>query len=222
MNVYADAASRAAHRAAREALPWLLNGSLDSVERDAVQAHVQSCVVCREELEMLRALRRAGSLHPVPSFDPERALARMLPRIDDIATGPPQKGAAPGMLQRWRERLAANDGTWLRRATLAQSAVIASLLVALIWPAAPGNDAYHVLGASAHPQARLIVVFRPDTTERELRRILRSSGLRIVNGPTVTDAYLVNANGSAGAAVVRLRAEPAVLLAEPLGPEGLP
>ena len=222
MNPYADTASRAAHLAAREALPWLLNGSLDSVERRADQAHVQACAVCREELEMLRALRNAGACHADPSFDTERALARILPRLDVPGTGMPQMGTAPGLLQRWHRRLAANEGRWLRRAMLAQGALIAALLVALTWPGAPGDGPYRVLGASAHEQARLIVVFRPDTTERELRRILRGSGVRIVDGPTMTDAYVVSANGSASAAVARLRAESAVTLAEPLGPERRP
>lgn len=217
MNPHADPASDAAHRAASDALPWLLNGSLGGGERDAVQAHVEACAACRDELEMLRALRQAGSDMPLPAFDPERGLARLLPRLEVRKPAP----SRPGLLARWREHLAANEGSWLRGAMVAQGAVIAVLLAALVRPTAE-TAPYRVLGAHAPAQASLVVVFRPDTTESELRRIVRASGARIVGGPTVTDAYLLSTEGKAASAVASLRAEHAVTLAEPLGPEGQP
>jgi hypothetical protein len=78
-------------------------------------------------------------------------------------------------------------------------------------------DDYRVLGAAgANGMARVVVTFRPDTPEAELRRIVRASGARIVGGPTVTDAWLVGADGRLDPVLARLRAEPAVTLAEPL------
>jgi cysteine synthase len=66
-------------------------------------------------------------------------------------------------------------------------------------------------------------VFKPDTTEREMRRILQASGARVVDGPTVTDAYVLALPAAqAPAALARLRAEPAVTLAQALGTEDLP
>ena len=70
--------------------------------------------------------------------------------------------------------------------------------------------------------ARLVVTFRPDTTEAELRRIVRGSGARIVGGPTVTNAWLIGADGQLDPVLARLRAEPAVTLAEPLSMDGRP
>jgi hypothetical protein len=64
-------------------------------------------------------------------------------------------------------------------------------------------------------------MFRPETPERELRRIVRDSGGHLAGGPTAGDAWLVD-GGDARAVLARLRAEPAVTLAEPLGAEGQP
>ena len=62
-----------------------------------------------------------------------------------------------------------------------------------------------------------MVVFRPDTPEREMRRILQASGARVVDGPTATDAYLLAVPAAQAApALARLRAERAVTLAQPL------
>jgi hypothetical protein len=220
------------HLEAQDALPWLANGTLADAELERVQAHVETCADCRADLALLRTVRAAGP-GPDLGFDPERALARLMPRLDAapveddaaVPCAPPQEQAAPGLLQRWRARLAANDRTWLRAAVAAQFCAIAVLAAMLARPAAhpeaPG--AYRVLGAAgANGAARLVVVFRPDTPEAELRRIVRASGARIVGGPTVTDAWLAGADGQLAPVLARLRAEPAVTLAEPLATDGQP
>jgi hypothetical protein len=113
----------------------------------------------------------------------------------------------------WRGRIAANDRSWLRRAVAAQACLIAVLAALLLRPAE--EPAYRGLGASPATRSGIVVVFRPDTPERELRRIVRASGARLAGGPTAADAYLLDGDDPA-AALRRLRAEPAVVLAEPL------
>jgi hypothetical protein len=99
---------------------------------------------------------------------------------------------------------------------LAQGGVIVLLAALLARPDGAG-EAYRALGAVAAAQGQAVVVFRPETPERELRRIVRASGARIVDGPTVTDAWVVGIDPARVAPLLaRLRAEPAVLLAEPL------
>ena len=198
------------HLEAQDALPWLANGTLAGAERERVQAHVESCAHCRADLALLCTVHAAGP-GPDLDFDPDRALARLMPQLD--ATPPQDK---TGLLQRWRNRMAANDGTWLRAAVAFQFCAIAVLAALLARPAAQ-PDSYRVLGAAgANGMARVVVTFRPDTPEAELRRIVRASGARIVGGPTVTDAWLVGADGRIDPVLARLRAEPAVTLAEPL------
>jgi anti-sigma factor RsiW len=203
----------ARHHEAQDALPWLANGTLAGAELERVQAHVETCAHCRADLALLRTVHAAGP-GPDLDFDPDRALARLMPQLD--AAPPAQEQAQPGLLQRWRNRLAANDGTWLRAAVAAQFCAIAVLAAFLARPGAQ-PDSYRALGAAgANGTARVVVTFRPDTPEAELRRIVRASGARIVGGPTVTDAWLVGADGQLDPVLARLRAEPAVTLAEPL------
>jgi len=201
----------ARHLEAQDALPWLANGTLAGAELERVQAHVETCAHCRADLALLRTVRAAGP-GPDLDFDPDRALARLMPQLDAAPPAPAQES----LLQRWRNRSAANDGTWLRAAVAAQFCAIAVLAALLARPGAQ-PDSYRVLGAAgANGMARVVVTFRPDTPEAELRRIVRASGARIVGGPTVTDAWLVGADGQLAPVLARLRAEPAVTLAEPL------
>jgi hypothetical protein len=211
-----DETFSAEHKAAQEALPWMANATLDAGEEERLRAHLRSCARCRDELALLQAVRAAGpgpGSGPAPGCDPDRAWARMQQRLDQ-----PQTAAMPGILARWRARIAANDRSWLRGAVALQCCLIAVLAALLVRPD-QGRDAamaYRGLGASAPVQAGILVVFRPDTPERELRRIVRASGAHLAGGPTAADAWLLD-GGNTAAVLARLRAEPAVELAEPLG-----
>ena len=66
-------------------------------------------------------------------------------------------------------------------------------------------------------------MFEPATTEREFRRILQRHGARVVDGPTVTDAYLLRVpDAERQRALEALRHDPAVRLAEALDENGTP
>jgi anti-sigma factor RsiW len=213
MMLYQD---KSAHLHAQASLPWLLNGTLAEAERQAVETHLHACPDCRSDLEGLRLLREAGAASG-PGCDPERALARLLPRLDSRAAAPVH--ATPGPAPAARPR-AANDPAWLRWAALAQACVIVllvSVVAALLAQPDEAGTNYRALGAASAAQGQAVLMFKPDTPERELRRIVRASGARIVDGPTVTDAYVVGIDaGQVAPVLARLRAEPAVLLAEPL------
>ena len=202
------------HQAVQQLLPWLLAGTLDSAELAMVQPHLQSCAQCQADLAWQRKLRAAAPA-PDAGFDAGRAFAQLLPRL-----GPQASASRVGVLGRWRKAAAAN-GAWLKWTAAAQLAAIGVLSVLL---ARPGHDAaYRAMGAAARADGNAVVVFRPDTTEREMRRILQASGARVVDGPTVTDAYvLALPAGQAHAALERMRAERAVTLAQPLAAGGRP
>lgn len=211
----------ALHLEAQDALPWLANGTLAGPELERIDAHVAACAQCRADLALLRTVHAAGP-GPDLAFDADRALARLLPQLDAAPEAP---APASGLLHRWRNRIAANDRTWLRAAVAAQCCAIAVLGALLARPDAQpaARDGYRVLGAAgANGLARVVVTFKPDTPEAELRRIVRASGARVVGGPTVTDAWLIGADGRLDPVLARLRAEPAVTLAEPLATDGQP
>jgi hypothetical protein len=201
------------HETARELLPWLLAGTLDSAELAKLQTHLPTCPQCQAELEWERKLR-AALPPPDGAFDADRAFAKLLPRL-----GPQE--ARVGVVDRWREAFAANSA-WLRWTALAQLAAIGVLGVTLARLDSSAGD-YRALGAAPRAEGDAVVVFKPDTTELEMRRILQASGARVVDGPTVTDAYVLALPAAqAPAALARLRAERAVTLAQPLGAAALP
>jgi hypothetical protein len=231
-----DMARNGAHRATQDSLPWLLNGTLGGAGLEAAQAHLQDCAACRADLAGLRRLHEAGRLAD-PHCNPERALAQLLTRLDATVQTPAPTAApaapvptpvpsAAGTSWRARARRAANDPRWLRRALLAECGVLVLfgvLLGALLVGPGEAIDAWHALGPAPAVQGQAVVVFRPETSEREVRRILRGSGARIVDGPTVTDAWvLALPERMLTARLACLRAEPAVLLATPLAAEGGP
>jgi hypothetical protein len=69
----------------------------------------------------------------------------------------------------------------------------------------------------------IAVMFDPAITEAELRTVVSDIGGRVIDGPTTTNAYVLEVPvGRSGGAVDRLRADPKVRLAEPLGPRPRP
>ena len=69
------------HEQAVEFLPWLVNGSLDEQEKEAVLEHAHACVICRRELSNLEQLRdsisHASGTSPIPEPDMRNINARI-------------------------------------------------------------------------------------------------------------------------------------------------
>lgn len=205
-----------AHQAARALLPWLATGQLPARDARMLEQHLSTCNLCQGELEIERQLLAATRAEadadlPPAQCDVERALAQLLPRL-------PRQVARERPAPRWRwpafHRLA-----WIPWALALQFIAILGLVLLLARPTFD-QGAYRGLGGAAGA-GNLVVLFKPDTAEKELRRILQANDARLVDGPTVTDAYLLNVPEPARA-LTRLRAEPAVVLAETLDGGGPP
>lgn len=155
------------------------------------------------------------------SFPPAResnSANSAAPQRQDNAQHPSTSAPLP-----WWRRAAANQPSWLRWAAAAQCVIIAGLLVLLARPDAPAE--YRAMGAAdANPgaaSANLVVMFQPDATEHALRAALQAQGARIVDGPTVTDAYLIAVPPSERVRVLQaLRSDPAVKMAESIDSGG--
>lgn len=229
------------HQAVQELLPWYASAQLSAEETRRVQEHLQGCAQCRYELEWEHGMRidAAMSAHQLPDgVDMERALAKLLPALGpqersgvppvatttqvapETVTAGAAAGSNPQRVSWWRAA-AANQSSWLRWAVAAQWVAIIGLGALLLRP--DETPAYHVLGAGAAAGGNMVVMFQPNTSERELRRILQAQNARIVDGPTVTDAWLLNVPAERHAQVLQaLRANAAVKLAEPLDGDGAP
>ena len=64
-----SAADHLSHEATSERLPWFVNGTLPDAERAAVEAHLEACDACREELRLCEEMAqsvRSGRAIPIP------------------------------------------------------------------------------------------------------------------------------------------------------------
>ncbi|HTT13045.1 MAG TPA: zf-HC2 domain-containing protein [Burkholderiaceae bacterium] len=208
---------RSPHQVVFELLPWFVNGTLEAAEQASVERHLQECAACRREVEWLRQLSSAYA-ESEPAVDCERALARIAPQLHPNDA---DRTRAPWS-SRLRAALAGNVG-WMRFAVAMQLGVI----VALGWALAVRGAADYRGLASAPPRnsGKIIVVFDPAARESEVRGLLRAAGARVVDGPTAASGYVLEVTGdnsAVAAALARLRAAPAVMLAEPLQGERAP
>jgi anti-sigma factor RsiW len=205
-----------AHDEAQRLLPWLLTGQLGDDERALVQAHLAACARCQAELEWEKRLQaRYAELQG--DADTERGLAALR---EQLQRPPRQRWWPPGR-SAWTRRLqaawrAAAPG--LRGALALQAAVIVVLALGLLGALQPREAPYKALGAAATPaNANAVVRFRPEATDLAIRQALQGSGARVVDGPTVSGAYLLHLPAvERDNALKRLRSDSAVLLAESL------
>lgn len=216
------------HNQVQALLPWYVSGGLDAAERAQVEAHLAECTECQAELKLERRLAAEVAATPIAGAtaagapgDVEHGWALMRRRIE---TGPRQRASAvswPNWLGAAGRSIAppwTAGPAWMRWALAGQFALLL-LLAVYATPILRHDQArYRALGAAPPvASANLVVIFRPDLTERELRRILSESHARLVDGPTATDAYLLHVPAAErGAALARLRRQPRIELAEPV------
>jgi hypothetical protein len=218
----------ASHQAMRDLLPWFVNGTLGQGEAASVREHVQHCAQCAGDVARERRLQ-AGALADVAAsadaagrdagLDVEGALARLMPRLG------PQRQAAPGRAPAPRAaRLRAWFGAgWMPWALAGQCALIAVLAIQGIGPQGAGGAYQALSDAPPAPAGTIVVMFRPDASLREVQRTLHASGARVVDGPTVTGAFVLSAPpGGQSNTLAMLRADGGVQLAEALTPRSAP
>jgi hypothetical protein len=96
----------------------------------------------------------------------------------------------------------------------------AALIVTLILPGhqAPINAPYRALGSAPVAEAgNLVIQFKPDTTERDMRAAFMQADSRVVDGPTASGAYVLRVDARRRDAALKLfRATPGIVLAEPI------
>jgi anti-sigma factor RsiW len=199
--------SHDAHSETEALLPWYATGELDGSDRARVEQHLALCAHCQRQLAIERRVAEE-----VQAF---------LPEVDTGWLRLRERIAVPDAPRPNRiRRTAAEIGALLRRPAIAvlAAAQIAMLLLAVAIAPTLSRPEYQALGsAGPAPAANVIVMFRPDASEREIRAALRTSGASLVGGPTSADAYLLSvpADGRASA-LAKLRADKDVTMAEPI------
>ena len=198
----------AEHRQAWDLIPWVLNGTASEAEQALVHAHLQGCADCRAEYEFEQRLQRGMALDDGPPvMDAERGLRRFW--ADVPAANAPAAPPARRPLQRW-----------LIAALLVQAVGLAGLGTLL---GLRGGDDYQVLSRpEALPAtASIRIAPAPGLQVGELRALLARSDLQIVQSSSDASqlalALAPGARFDRAQAIALLRAEPGILLAEPIG-----
>lgn len=199
------------HAATDALLPWYVNGTLRGEELAGVERHLAACELCQHELEWLRGVFAACAT-VAPALD--------APSRDGVG-GPAFHGRI-GPRNRWHRISAGwqSSQPWVRGLIAAQLAALA-VLGTLLTLDARNDPGYRTLGAytSTTPaRGAIAVMFDPAITEAEMRRVVDEADARIVDGPTTTNAFVLEVPAAQSADALRmLRGERRVRFAEPLG-----
>lgn len=192
------------HSTTQELLPWYVNGTLDTHERQIVDEHLRVCAECRAELESERRLANA-----------------FVGLMDEAAPNPPTRLPIPAADTGRKRAPFRAMGMPMRFALIAASQLlIVAASMGFYAFMSPAPSAYHALSApvAQAPAGNVIAIFRPDVSEQTLRATLRLVGARIVDGPTAADAYVLSVPADRlDATLASLRAQPAVVLVQPIG-----
>ena len=194
------------HDEAEELLPWYATGQLEEADRVRVEDHLTSCSECREQLTLERRL-----VQEFRASDPEMDAGwmRLRSRIEaQLDEQPQEPRATDGVWKMFRQPAVAT----LAAAQVGFLVLSAGILLTLSRPT------YHALGSAPAPSAaNVIVIFRADATEEDIRDALKASGASIVGGPTAADAYLLRVStNQRSQALNRLRSDDDVQMAEPI------
>ena len=198
------------HDQAEELLPWYATGQLDAADRALVEKHLASCARCERQLAAERAL-----IHEYQGLTPEIDTAWHKLRGRIVTQPRSRLGIGAAVAEFW-ELLKRPAVAALATAQMAFVAIGATVLQ---WSSQP---TYVALGsAPVAASANVIVMFRPEVREAELRGMLESSGASLVGGPTEADAYLLHVPAEKRpSALDKLQKNANVTLAQPIdGPD---
>ncbi|MDH3532892.1 MAG: zf-HC2 domain-containing protein [Gammaproteobacteria bacterium] len=203
------------HEQARDLLPWLVNDSLKADERDRVDEHAKSCVICRRELAELGNLRASIAQYDDPIAVPAPDMRRINARIDALIE---KETRLQRLLSGLREFMAS---PW-RIAFAAQTALLLILGTAMLWPQDAPVDYITLTSPQTLPDGAYIrVVFDPTLGGPELSDLLDAMHLTLVEGPSDRGVATLGFTAAASVAerhdvVANLLTNPAVLFAVPV------
>lgn len=198
------------HEGLRLLLPWYVTAKLTATDHVLIERHLAHCAGCQAELAAERNLHVLVAELPATLPPDWASLER---RIGSRSSSAAIAG------------LVASIGFWLKQAGARRVSLgwvmlpqlVAALLIALVM--LPGRSpAYRTQGSASGPaSANAIIMFRPETREVDIRRLLADDDARLVDGPTAAGAYLLRISPARrSATLLRLRRDHAIVLIEPI------
>lgn len=205
------------HREAQLLMPWYVTGELSTDEANLVLSHLEGCADCQADLRTEQSLHREVRDLPI---EVERPWALMTDRLHAAPRRQPTLASRAAI-----GRHIGGGGRGAARWAMAAVAVILLFVLASVSAVRLQSPApYQTLSApQSLPAGNIVIVFRPDTTEAQIRLVLKDAHARLVGGPTAADAYiLLTPTALRVAAIQRLRGDRSVILAEPIDPGEAP
>ncbi len=195
------------HERTEQLLPWYAKGTLNEADTALVELHLAECAECCEELMSERALAGAIGGLPLESAQGWDAVAKRLGQH-------PQRASRREPGAWFSQRVSA--GRAMGGAMAAAS--VAAVLAISLTQRAPADQTYTALGSPRGETAgNAVVMFAPDTSERQLRELLTGANARVVDGPTAAGGYVLQlAASNRDAALGTLRRSTKVVMAEPI------
>lgn len=215
------------HRQLWDLIPWVVNGSADAAERQALEEHLPHCADCREEYAFQSRLHAgiAADAADARPLDAQAGLRQLFARADAAADADAFQAAVSDAMQPRRFRL----GSRALIAAVVVQAVGLALFAALLLHRERSEARYETLTRApaqlSHATIRLVPA--PMLTLAELQALLAAEKLRIVESNAGGSIYGLapdaNASATETAEVVeRLRRRPGILLAEAILPPAAP
>lgn len=206
-------------------LSWYVNGTLTGAERDRVELALRDDPRARALLEWEKSLRR--SVQNDPQFDvaEDRGLSKVMQRIKAEARTAPSPPASPRRTRAnstsGENALTARFREWFRWSpalALACGVVAVQFGIIAHMTTLRGEESEYAGVRSVkarHQDAFVRVSFKPETTEIDLRALLREVNAEIVSGPSqLGDYYLVVSAAGAPSALATLQGSANVESAE--------
>ena len=214
------------HARASELLIWIVNGRINSIDSQWLNAHLDGCAACRGELAIQRRIRDAITREPIVEFAPQASFNRLWAQIeaDSHEAGPgalTAKAIPAGVAGRSGPAGRVSSRRWMRPVLVAQAAAIL-LLCAVLWqrPAAPNYRTVTDAAPATQPNGPVIkAIFDERVRLADVKEILAGAGLVVATGPSEAGVYTLKALDSrhpsiAAATLARLRADPRIRFAE--------
>jgi hypothetical protein len=201
------------HEEAQRLLPWFVNDTLDAEERAAVDAHLVECEACRADLAEEHVLMAQVASIPL---DVEQGFAALRARV--VAQPALARRARPAARTGAPGRFFGQTVT-LGWAVGAQAAALVLMVgVVAVLPRHNPQPTYKTLGAPPQPAVgNMLVIFKPDLTERDMQTLLDGVDARVVDGPSASHAWVLRVAPAARVEALKaLHDDQRVLMAEPV------
>jgi hypothetical protein len=218
-------------------LPWYQNQSLDQDERQQVESHLRTCLICKREMNEVGKFAAAIKKSSVLDMAAEVSYARLQEKLkitkpvthipvpyplksdqkDEIARATP--GILGGASRQHRRSLRFNT-PMLKRYAVAASLFLAIIPVMMQYGQQSSDTADYFTLSAAKPEVlggtRLRVVFDKSLSMVGVESLLEKIHGEIVDGPNLVGGYTVRLDADKDAAIALLRNQQNVLLVEPV------